>query len=121
MQQTQTYRQRSRNFLVKAREELDAGDLEQASEKGWGAVAAILKATAEERGWDHRSHRSLNVAVDNLVQETGDDDLRTLFFVASAMHINFYENWYTPTSVASGIRQVERFVDKVEPLLTTIP
>ncbi len=36
VQQKHSCRERSRDFLVKAREELAAGDLEQAAEKGWG-------------------------------------------------------------------------------------
>ena len=103
--------------MARASEELDEGDLEQASEKGWGAAAKIVKAIADERGWDHRSHRALHDAVLRLVAETGDPELVILFSVASSLHTNFYENWYPQEFVASGIRQVGRLVDKVEPLL----
>ena len=51
-QQVQTYRERSRAFLAKARGELLTGDLEQASEKAWGAAALMVKAVAERRGKD---------------------------------------------------------------------
>ena len=50
MQQTKTYQERSWAFLAKAREELAVGDLEQASEKGWGAAAMMVKAVAGQRG-----------------------------------------------------------------------
>ena len=56
-QQTQTYRERSRALLAEAREELGAGDLEQASVKGWGAAAQMVKAVADERGMPHEHHR----------------------------------------------------------------
>ncbi len=118
MQQTQTYRQRSRNFLVKAMEELNAGDLEQASGKGWAAAALIVKAVAEERSLDHRSHKSLYDIVDDLVSETGYSDLNRLFHLASSLHINFYENYFRTRSVQDRLDDVERFVNKVEPLLT---
>ena len=36
MVRVQTYREASRELLNKAREEMAAGDLRQASEKGWG-------------------------------------------------------------------------------------
>ena len=117
MQQTQTYRQRSRNFLVKARAELDAGDLEQASEKGWGAAAAIVKAIAQDRSWAHRGHRELQDAVNQLVDETRDGELAGLFDSAAQLHRNFYENWFSLYRVQLGIVAVERFVDKMEPLL----
>ena len=45
-QQVKTYQERSREYLAKAFEELEAGDLTQASEKGWGAAAQIVQAAA---------------------------------------------------------------------------
>ena len=50
---TQAYQQASQRFLDQAKQELAAGDLPQSSEKGWGATAQILKAVAEQRGWEH--------------------------------------------------------------------
>ena len=66
MQKTTTYREQSRIFLAQAREELARGDLPQASEKGWGAAAQIVKANADKRGWNHFSHWTLQRAVSNL-------------------------------------------------------
>ena len=54
---TQQYQQASEHFLAQARLELAGGDLAQASEKGWGAAAQMLKAIAERRGWEHNRHR----------------------------------------------------------------
>ena len=116
MQQAATYRERSRDFLAKAYAELDE-DLAQASEKGWGAAAAIIKAVAEQRGLYHRSHNALHQIIDGLAGETGDQDLRRLFSVASSLHINFYENLYGRQWVESSIQDVEQFVAKVEALL----
>jgi uncharacterized protein (UPF0332 family) len=117
MQQTQTYRERSRAFLSKAREELRAGDLEQASEKGWGAAALMVKAVADERGKEHKQHRHLFSVVGDLVKETNDRELGLLFHVANDLHSNFYENWLSPEQVEQVVEEVERFVDKVERLL----
>ena len=47
------YRDQSRAYLEQANEELARDDLLQASEKGWGAASQIVKAVAEERGWEH--------------------------------------------------------------------
>ena len=47
---TQKYQQQSRHLLTQALRELDQGDLVQASEKGWGAAAQMVKAVAEQRG-----------------------------------------------------------------------
>ena len=105
-----------REFLAKARAHLATGDLLQASEKGWGAAAQMVKAVAESRGWRHKDHHSLYVAIDRLVVETGDPQLRVLFHSASSLHINFYEGWLTQGMVETGLEQVADLVDKLERL-----
>ena len=56
MTQRNDYTDASRELMAKAREELAQGDLRQASEKGWGAPAQMVKGIAEQRGWDHNGH-----------------------------------------------------------------
>ena len=114
---TKTYRQASRQLLNQAQTELAAGDLRQASEKAWGAAAQMVSAIAEQRGWRHRAHELLFEVVDHLSDETGDEEIDRLFDVASALHVNFYENWYRARRVQRGIRDVEALLDKLEPLL----
>ena len=80
---TQTYQQAGQRFLVQARAELVAGDLPQASEKGWGAAAQMLKAIAEQRGWEHGKHRHLSRVASRLRAETGDRDIYRFFSVAN--------------------------------------
>lgn len=113
---TQTYRAASRQLLAQGRDELAAGDVRQASEKGWGAAAQMVKAVAEQRGWQHRNHAALFNAVARLVSETGDQDIGRLFDVASALHVNFYENWSNAPNVARGLDDVARLLQKLEPL-----
>ena len=117
MQKTTTYREKSRIFLTQAYEELAKGDLQQASEKGWGAAAQMVKAIAQERGWPHQSHRQLHGVIGTLLSETGDSDLSSLFASAGYLHTNFYEDWYPVNVIENNLRQVERFVDKAEALL----
>ena len=114
--QGQTYREASRPLLAQAMGEWESGDLRQASEKGWGAAAQMVKAAAVRRGWQHNNHPSLYVVADRLAGEVGDDDISTLFRAASALHINFYENWLDAEGVERGLRDVDRFLDKIEPL-----
>ena len=118
MQQAATYQQRSRELLAKAWTELD-DDLGQASEKGWGAAAEMVKAVAEQRGLYHRVHRALYEIVAGLVRETGDDDIRKEFASANELHHNFYENWFDRDNVEVRLGDVERFVGRVEPLLNS--
>ena len=108
---TQTkYRNAASQLLEQARGELADGDTRQASEKGWGAAAQAVKAVAESRGWEHKTHAALFNAVDRLATETGNEDLDELFHFASSLHINFYENWMRPNMVRKGVDRVAEFV-----------
>ena len=115
---TQKYQQATERFLAQARQELAVGDLPQASEKGWGTTAQILKAVAEQRGWEHDRHRHYLRITSRLRSETGDGDIRRLFNTASALHENFYENEMETADVADGLNDVEALINKLIPLLS---
>lgn len=106
----------SRELFLKAEEALAQDDLLQASEKGWGAAAHLVKSVAERRSWRHDGHRELYQAVNRLAQETGDNQIRVLFGSASALHINFYENWLPKEMVEAYLVQVAEFLRKLEDL-----
>lgn len=114
MTQTDRYRETSEEFLRRARDDLAAGDLIQASEKGWGAAAQAVKSVAARRGWRHQSHRDLYAIVGRLVAESGNRHLGTLFSVASSLHMNFYEHWLRGEMVANGLDLVEELVATLE-------
>ncbi len=114
---TQQYQQASEHFLAQARRELAAGDLAQASEKGWGATTQMLKAIAEQRGWEHNRHRHYHRTANRLRAETGDGDIRRFFNSAAALHENFYENDMEPALVAESLDDVEALLHKLRPLL----
>ena len=111
------YHTASRRFLEHARDELARGDLPQASEKGWGAAAQILKAVAEQRGWEHEKHRDHLRNASRLRAETGNADVRRLFAVASTLHENFYEDQMATQDVAEGLDDVEQLILLLEPLV----
>ena len=111
------YAAQGRIFLNQAFEELSRDDLRQASEKGWGAAAQMVKAYAEDRGLDHNRHALLYRAVRRLVDETDDELLFDWFGAANHLHANFYEGEYGSREVRRGLDQISQFVDKVEPLL----
>ena len=122
-EQAQTYRERSRVFLAKARKELDAGDLEQASEKAWDAAALMVKAIAEQRGMEHTTHNNLfgvlRVATSGGAAAPVADRLgvRRMFGVANELHHNFYEHRLSAEEVGEDIATVEEFVAKMVALL----
>ena len=117
MQETLTYQERSRAFLVKAREQLEAEDFEQASEKAWGAAALMVKAVAQVRGEAHYAHPFLSRLVDDLADEIEDERLSRLFDAAESLHTNFYKNRFRARGVRRRLRDVEEFVEKMERIL----
>ena len=112
-----TYREQSKAFLEQAQRELSAGDLRQASEKGWGAAAQIVKAAADSRGWEHDEHRLLLRAVDRLSQEQSDIEIWRLFGSSRSLHENFYEGEMAEATVTELLEDVARLVAKVEALV----
>ena len=108
------YRNGASHLLVQSRTELALGDTRQASEKGWGAAAQAVKAVAESRGWEHRTHAVLFRAVTRLAEETGNDEIDRLFGAANSLHGNFYENWLTSNQVRLLVDDVGRFVGMLD-------
>ncbi len=80
----------AREFLEKARDYLSAGDLHQASEKGWGAAAHMAKAVAVAQGWEYETHADFSVVLNQARQATGNDRLRDLRGIANELHGNYY-------------------------------
>ncbi|MDE0375412.1 MAG: PaREP1 family protein [bacterium] len=114
---TLTYQDAARHLLAQGFEELAEGDSRQASEKGWGAAAQMIKAVAADRNWDHNTHASLHRVIARLATETGDDSIRSWFRSANALHQNLYENWGDADYVAGGLTDVGKLLDRLEPLL----
>ena len=117
MTTTANYQANSRAMMAQSHAELSQGDLQQASEKGWGAAAQMMKAVAEARGWEHGRHRHLHQVASRLRSETGDGDIRRLFAVASTLHENFYENQMTAADIEQDLADVERLLGKVEAIM----
>ena len=104
------------DFLVRAQAYLAAGDLLQASEKGWGAAAQAVKAVAESRGWDHNGHRQLHQTIDRLVDETGLSDMRDGFNAANVLHANFYDGFLETQDISENLERVEFLAGQLRPL-----
>ena len=76
----------------------------------------MLKAIAEERGWEHERHRHFARVVSRLRYELGDGDLYRQFRVAEGLHENFYEDTLETEDVVLDLRDVALLLDKLEPL-----
>ena len=114
---TQTYQQAAWELLEQGVNELAAGDPRQASEKGWGAAAQMVKAVAQQRGWTHTNHGALFAVAGRLVRETGNQDIEPLFGAASALHVNFYESWMSAEYVAEELTKVRQLLDMLQPMV----
>ena len=111
------YAVRGRKFLAQAGEELARDDLEQASEKGWGAAAQMMKAAAAERGWRHGQHRQLYEIARRLAEEVEDREIYSSFSTASDLHANFYEGYLHREDVELHLEEVVWLVERVESVL----
>ena len=82
MQETKTYKKQSRIFLAQAFEELKKGDLPQASEKGWGAAAQMVKANAQERSWNHFNGNYIQFYPSLKRRMVGEEELEFIFDIS---------------------------------------
>lgn len=114
---TQTYQAAAWELLAQGVDELAAGDARQAAEKGWGAAAQMVKAVAQQRGWTHTNHGALFTTVSRLVRETGTPEIEPLFGAASALHVNFYENWMSVQHVEDELMRVRQLLELLQPMI----
>lgn len=118
--QTQKYAAASHELVGKARDYLQEGDLRQASEKGWGAAAQIVKAIAEnwkEYDVTHGRHQDLRALVAGLSTANREPDLFLMFAAAQDLHENFYENNVPTYIVNLNLEQTAGFIDRMAPQL----
>jgi hypothetical protein len=104
-------------FLREAEGFLAKGDYVQASEKGWGVAAQMVKAVAAKENLELRSHASLWEYLDKLAEKLQDVELRRLWWTANNLHQNLYENWMSPRDVKYAIEDVKKFAEKLKKLL----
>ncbi len=108
------YQALSDKYLEDAKEFLSKGDLVQASEKLWGAVALAVKSVAANRGLKLEKHGSLWEFIDRLSEESGDEDVVTFFSGANALHRNFYENEMTKRAIEITAKNIEKLIAKLK-------
>lgn len=118
--QTREYAAASFELMGKAHYYLTEGDLRQASEKGWGSAAQIIKAVAEnwkDSGVTHGRHQDLRALVAGLATADREPDLDMMFHSAQDLHENFYEDNLPQYIVDLNLRQVNGFITKIMPRL----
>ena len=68
-------------------------------------------------GREIRSHGELHRYVAELSRKRGDREIMRLWFSATSLHQNFYENWFPEEDMMSGVEDVKSFVEKLRNLL----
>jgi hypothetical protein len=111
------HRERSHHFLSLVDDELVRGELEEASNKVWGAAAHAIKAVAERRGWQHHAHALLQEVVERLIRdESAPQQLFGQYMIASAFHQRFYGDPPSADGIQYGKELIAEFVSTLESL-----
>ena len=112
----------SRRLIQQARVELDLGDRLQATEKAWGAVAQMLKAHGQQRGWQNLGgHRTVGHIARQLDVEYDDIAVLRAYVAADNGHRNFYDNEMSPPEIAEIIAVVADVLPELERALYEPP
>ena len=112
----------SRRLIRQAREELDAGDRLQATEKVWGALAQMMKAHGQQRGWlNLGSHRTVGHIARQLDAEFGEIAVASAYIAADNGHRNFYDNEMSPPEIEEIIAVVANVLPRLERALDEPP
>ena len=103
----------ARAYWAKAPAELAQGDLCQAGEKGWGAVAQLAKAVATLRHWEHYDHVAIQEAVTALITELPHQSavIDRGLSAAERLHGNFYEVYMTAERAEFALAEVRPLLD----------
>ncbi len=111
----------SREYIENAGQYLRQGNNKQASEKTWGAVAQAYIAIAEQRGWNHRSHRLLI----DIAKQVSDEWVRsgwfTSFRLAKDLHSNFYDDLLESDSIEEGMNDAKSLLQELERVRLAVP
>lgn len=112
------YETQARDFLAKGRQYLAAGDLHQASEKGWGAAAHMAKAIATAQGWQYDRHPDFSRVMNQAALMTGNDRLRDLRARANDLHGNYYERkrFLDAEAIERDLESMAELVELLTPL-----
>ena len=98
----------AKEYWLKAPPEFSQGDICQAGEKGWGAVAQLTKAVATLRSWEHYDHVAIQEAVTALISELPEqaEVIDQGLSAAERLHGNFYEVFMTSERAEIALAQV---------------
>lgn len=107
-----------REYWLKCPAYLEEGDLCQAGEKAWGAVAQMTKAVASERSWRHFRHAELLAAIREIADRSDNTgEIRDAIEIVRSMHTNFYEVDLDRIAVERGMARAAMLLETFWQLL----
>ena len=115
------YTEMSQRYIRQAEEEFQKGDLTQASEKAWGAVALAVKSIATRRGWLHNRHDLLYAISSQIADELSRPGLGNLFRSANQLHVNFYEERMDESHVRGAIDDAKSYLQELKAIQAAPP
>ncbi|MCM8808248.1 MAG: PaREP1 family protein [Candidatus Omnitrophica bacterium] len=112
-----TYMELFKKYLQEAEKLYKEGDLSQAGEKYYGAVAELLKAIGEKRGWEHKGHIPRRKIILKLDNEYPELNLWSLYIHVEHLHQNFYENDLTEEMFNKDKKATETLISHLKEIL----
>ena len=112
----------SRRLILQAPDELERGDRLQATEKIWGALAQLLKAHGQQRGWMNLGgHRTVGHIAQHMDIEYDEMPVARAYVAADNGHRNFYDNEMSPAEIEGIITMVAGVLPELERALRESP
>ncbi len=108
----------SRHLLQQAQDELDKGDILQASDKVWGAVTEAIKAYAQERGWNCNTENYIRDAARCIAVVQGRGELRTLYGYLEAVNNRLSEQTEESDELANWLNSAGFYIRELAALQT---
>ncbi len=120
-QEVADYEAQAQEFLSKGQEYLAAGDLHQASEKGWAAASHMAKAVACAQGWQYQKHSDFSAVMNQASRLTNNDRLRDLRALANDLHGNYYvrKRHLDAETIGKDLESMAELLQILSPLTTT--
>ena len=112
------YESQAQEFLANSRDFLAAGNLYQASEKGWGAAAHMAKAVATAQGWQYETHADFSEVMFQASQLANNPRIRHIRSVANELHHNYYrrKRHLNAEAIGADLEDVAELLEILHPL-----
>ncbi len=113
------YEGQAREFLANSWDYLAAGNLHQASEKGWGAAAHMAKAVATAQGWRYETHADFSEVMFQASQLANSPRIRHIRSVANELHHNYYrrKRHLNADAIRADLEDIAELLETLHPLI----